>query len=192
MAQALPGAGRARRAEKPGHASGFTLLEIAVVLLLMGLIMTLALPYFGGVAQARLKSQARALAALADYMAVRAQTEKLVLRLTFDLDRDGYFTSCLDPYARAPVFRPCSGPGSSGKRLPPDLRIRDVSVAGVGTARRGAISTLFYPEGYTDATVVHLANQSGSTLTLCLSPFATGASIFGADLPAARALALAQ
>jgi len=43
-------------------APGFTLLEIAVVIFIMGLVMSIALPYFGGLTGARLKSEARRLA----------------------------------------------------------------------------------------------------------------------------------
>ena len=47
---------------------GFTLLELAVVIFIMGLMLTLALPYLGGFREAALKSQARRLAGRATYM----------------------------------------------------------------------------------------------------------------------------
>ena len=57
----LPGRASLLRTAAPG----FTLLEIAVVLFIMGLMMSIALPYFGGLTGARLKSQARRLAGCA-------------------------------------------------------------------------------------------------------------------------------
>ena len=69
---------------------GFTLLELAVVIFIMGLMLTLALPYLGGFREAALKSQARRLAGRATYMFDEATGHKLVLRLIFDIDNNGY------------------------------------------------------------------------------------------------------
>jgi len=84
---------------------GFTLLELAVVIFIMGLMLTLALPYLGGFRQAALKSQARRLAGRANYMFDEATGHKLVLKLIFDMDNNGYAVAQLDPYAVKPVFR---------------------------------------------------------------------------------------
>jgi prepilin-type N-terminal cleavage/methylation domain-containing protein len=48
--------------------AGFTLLELAVVLFIMGLILTVAMPYLGGLRSAQLKSEARRLASRANYL----------------------------------------------------------------------------------------------------------------------------
>ena len=45
--------------------------------------------------------------------------------------------------------------------LPPDVRLRDATVEGTGTVSRGTVSCIFYPEGYVDATVVHLRDAGG-------------------------------
>src|ERR1700757_2155072 len=74
----------------PSASPGFTLLELAVVIFIMGLMLTVALPYLGGFRQAQLKSQARRLAGRATYMFDEATGHKLVLRLIFDLDNNGY------------------------------------------------------------------------------------------------------
>src|SRR5258708_37703910 len=84
MARVRPGA--SMKSASPG----FTLLELAVVIFIMGLMLTLALPYLGGFRQAALKSQARRLAGRATYMFDEATGHKLVLRLIFDLDNNGY------------------------------------------------------------------------------------------------------
>ena len=57
------GARPTRSAEgHPNSAPGFTLLELAVVIFIMALMFTLAVPYTGGYRKARLKSEARRLA----------------------------------------------------------------------------------------------------------------------------------
>jgi general secretion pathway protein H len=189
-----PGAARAgnRRGKPAGGAPGFTLLEIAVVIFIMGLVMTLAIPYLGGFHGAELKSEARRLAGRANYLYDEASTQKVIYRMTFDLDHNGYYVTRLDPYAFQPKFAPYSGPWGNNVAMPPGLRLRDVSVEGIGGVKVGSISCLFYPDGYVDATVIHLASVSGQVLTLSFNPLTGSVGIVSGDVPSTTALAVAQ
>ena len=161
---------------------GFTLLELAVVIFIMGLMLTLAMPYLGGFRQAALKSQARRLAGRATYLFEEATGHKLVLRLIFDIDNNGYAVAQLDPYAVKPVFAPDNSMSGHPVMMPSAIRIRDVTVEGIGTLNRGTIATTFYPEGYVDATVVHLEDASGDVMTLELSPLTGQVAIINGDV----------
>lgn len=163
-------------------APGFTLLELAVVIFIIGLMLTLALPYLGGFRQAALKSQARRLAGRANYMFDEATGHKLVLRLIFDMDNNGYAVAQLDPYAVKPVFAPDTSMSGHPVRLPATIRIRDVTVEGIGTINKGTIASTFYPEGYVDATVVHLEDASGDVMTLEISPLTGQVAIVNGDV----------
>ncbi len=163
-------------------APGFTLLELAVVIFIMGLMLTLALPYLGGFRQAALRSQARRLAGRATFMFDEATGHKLVLRLIFDLDNNGYAAAQLDPYAVKPVFAPDTSMSGRPVMMPAAIRIRDVTVEGIGTVNRGVIATNFYPEGYVDATVVHLEDASGDVMTLEFSPLTGQVAIVSGDV----------
>lgn len=178
-----------RGAARAGGAPGFTLLEIAVVIFIMGLIMTLAIPYLGGFHGAQLKSEARRLAGRANYLYDEASTEKVIYRITFDLDHNGYYVTRMDPYGPVPKFLPYRGTWGDEVVMPPGLILRDVSVAGIGGAKAGSISCQFYPEGYVDATVIHLANVSGQVMTLSLNPLTGNVSIVSGDVPPVTALA---
>ena len=161
---------------------GFTLLELMVVIFIMGLMFTIALPYLGGFRQAALKSQARRLAGRATYMFDEATGHKLVLRLIFDMDNNGYAAAQLDPYAVKPVFAPDTTLSGKPVIMPAAIRIRDVTVEGIGTVNRGTIATNFYPEGYVDATVVHLEDASGDVMTLEFSPLTGQVAILSGDV----------
>ena len=163
-------------------APGFTLLELAVVIFIMGLMLTLALPYLGGFREAALKSQARRLAGRATYMFDEATGHKLVLRLIFDIDNNGYAAAQLDPFAVQPVFAPDNSLSGKPVILPAAIRIRDVTVEGVGTVNRGTVAVNFYPEGYVDATVVHLEDASGDVMTLEFSPLTGQVAIVAGDV----------
>jgi len=189
-----PGAARAepRRRTPAGGAPGFTLLEIAVVIFIMGLMMTLAIPYLGGFHGAQLKSEARRLAGRANYLYDEASTQQVIYRMTFDLDHNGYYVTRLDPYGPQPKFIPFSGLWGYQVVMPPGLKLRDVSVAGIGAAKVGSISCQFYPTGYVDATVIHLASVSGEVLTLSFNPLTGDVGIVNGDVPPVTALAMTQ
>jgi prepilin-type N-terminal cleavage/methylation domain-containing protein len=165
-----------------GAARGFTLLELAIVIFIMGLMLSLAMPYLGGFRQAALRSQARRLAGRASYMFDEATGHKMVLRLIFDLDNNGYAAAQLDPYAVQPAFAPDRGQGGKPVMMPEAIRIRDVTIEGVGTVNRGTVATNFYPEGYVDATVIHLEDASGDVMTLELSPLTGQVAIISGDV----------
>jgi prepilin-type N-terminal cleavage/methylation domain-containing protein len=179
-ATAAPDA-RERAARSSGR--GFTLLELAVVMFIMGLMLTIALPYLGGYRSAELKSESRRLAGRATYLYDLAAAQKVVYQLVFDLDANGYSVARLDPYqiqpsAPASTFVPDNGAGKAPILLGDVVRIRDVTVEGVGTYTRGHVACQFYPAGYVDATVIHLVDASGNVLTLEFTPL-TGQVVIG-------------
>jgi prepilin-type N-terminal cleavage/methylation domain-containing protein len=188
------GADRADLARRTpaGGAPGFTLLEIAVVIFIMGLVMTLAIPYLGGFHGAQLKSEARRLAGRANYLYDEASNQKVIYRMTFDLDHNGYYVTRMDPYGPDPKFIPYSGTWGDEVVMPAGLVLRDVSVEGIGGAKAGSISCQFYPEGYVDATVIHLASVAGEVLTLSFNPLTGNVGIVSGDVPPVAALANTQ
>ena len=161
---------------------GFTLIEIAVVLFLMGLMMLIAMPYVGGISSSELKSVSRRMAGRATYLYDEASARKLVIQLVFDMDHNGYFVMVADPYSLQPTFFPDRSPSGARVRLPDSVRIRDVTVEGIGTLSRGTIATMFYPEGYVDATLVHLIDQRGRIMTLRIDPLTGQVAIARGDL----------
>src|ERR1700751_2126639 len=89
----------------PRYSPAFTLLELAVVLFIMGLVMLIAMPYFGNLRRSQLKSEARRLASRTNYLYEEAGAQKVLIRLTFSLDANGYIVTRLDPFAATPHFQ---------------------------------------------------------------------------------------
>lgn len=158
----------------------------------MGLVMTLAMPYFGVLHNEDLKSEARRLAGRATYLYDEAMVQKVIYRITFDLDHNIYFVTRLDPYSPKPKFTPFAGLWGVQVAMPPGVKLRDVTVAGVGAANKGTISCEFYPQGYADATVIHMLSDKGKVLTISISPLTGSAAIQSGDVPPTTALAMAQ
>ena len=162
--------------------AGFTLIEIAVVLFLMALMALLIVPSTRTFHMSRLKHESRRLAGRAAFLYDQASAQKVVLRLTFNIDAQAYSVSRLDPHSAAPVFAPDLEAGAGPVKLPPDVRLRDVTVEGQGTVTRGTVDCNFYPEGYVDATVIHLADPAGSVFTLSFQPLTGRVSIARGDI----------
>lgn len=161
---------------------GFTLLELAVVLLIIGLILAIAMPYFGGFQGAELKSEARQLANRSHYLYEEAEAQKVLLRLNLDLNHSAYFVTRLDPFAAQPSFRPEKGPAGGRVTMPADIRLRDVWVEGGGLFRSGIARCQFYPNGIADAAVIHLFDRKGKVITIGIDPFDGGVAIIPGDL----------
>ncbi|HLH76357.1 MAG TPA: type II secretion system protein [Candidatus Binataceae bacterium] len=149
---------------------GFTLFEIAVVLFIIALMALLVMPSVGRFQMSRLKEEARRLAGRSQFLFDQAATQKLVLRLTFNLDANTYSVTRLDPHSPNPTFVPDLDPGMGPVQLPKNVRMRDVTVQDIGTVSRGTIACNYYPEGYVDATIVHLADPAGRVYTLVFAP----------------------
>ncbi|HVA79944.1 MAG TPA: prepilin-type N-terminal cleavage/methylation domain-containing protein [Candidatus Binataceae bacterium] len=171
-----------------GAQDGFTLLELAIVLFIMALMFTIAMPYMGSYREAQLKSEARRMAGRASYLYDEAATQKVVLRMIFDLDHQHYAVARLDPYSPNPQFVADHSMAGRMIVMPPAVGIRDVTVADVGTFKRGIVACQFYPEGYVDATLVHLEDLSGDVMTLFFNPLTGQVTIVEGDQTLAQVM----
>jgi len=150
--------------------SGFTLLELALVVLLISLFTLLAVPLFSGPADAALASSARRLAGTARQLYNEAALSGRECRLVFNLDNGTYTARILGSDGE---LRPLPGlPAEAALRS--GARFADIAVAGRGLTTHGEVTTEFTPAGWLPETVIHL--QDGKrTLTLRLLSF-TGTS----------------
>ncbi|MEW6427401.1 MAG: hypothetical protein AB1568_05130 [Thermodesulfobacteriota bacterium] len=151
---------------------GGTLVELAMVLVVIGLLMTLVLPLFARVGDADLRAAGRRLAGTVKYLYNEAALEKCLYRLTFDLDHATYRA---DRQLPGGEWRPLPGRGGQ-TRLPDAVAIAAMVVKGRGTFTSGSVSLRIYPMGWLDEAVLHL-RQGGYRQTLRLAPL-TGTTEF--------------
>jgi prepilin-type N-terminal cleavage/methylation domain-containing protein len=169
-----------------GKLAGFTLLELAVVLLIIGLVMAIAMPRFAAFQSAELRSESHRLATRSHYLYEEASAQKVLLRLNLDLNRSTYFVTRLDPLSAQPIFAAERGPAGGVVAMPADVRLRDVWIEGAGLFRRGIVGCEFYPSGSSDAALIHLVDRNGDVMTVGIDPFSGTAAIFPGDIsPAA-------
>lgn len=145
---------------------GFTLIELTVVTIIMGIMIALAFPSFSGVfARTGLKSAVRELSALLFYARRAAIMERLNYRVFYDLDQGRYwFEVEKDPFSPGQYSRI---PTSFGKirSLPKGIVIKNITTFR-GCKETGQEHTTFYPNGRTEGAILHLQNKNLEIFTI--------------------------
>ena len=149
------------------HRPGYSLAELAVVLVLIGIILSVVLPRFSFVGdQEKLKNACRSLAFLAREGQVQAATHSRAYYLCLDLDGARVWLSATPP------DRDHDGDRVSREVfLPSGLRFKDVEHPGRGMVREGRVAFAYWPRGGSEPGTVHLISEDGSQMTLFLMPY---------------------
>ena len=158
--------------------NGFTLLELSLVLFIIGLLVTVIVPRLGDLSGTRLESSARRLAALVRYLNGEAAFSSQLYRLNYDLDKRLYWVSVLAASRDATEFIPDDSPLARPVQLPPSITFVDVHVPSAGRVRTGQVYTHFYPQGYTDPTVIHLRDQHSRIVTVTIPPLPAEVGVY--------------
>jgi prepilin-type N-terminal cleavage/methylation domain-containing protein len=148
--------------------SGFTLIELSIVILIIAIIANFSLPRLRSLTGAELSAATRRLAQMTGYLYDEAGLRGTVLTLTFDLDRQEYWVTHPEEDTGLPVED--TDLLARRVQLPPDVRIADVEVPGAGKISQGVVPTRFYPEGYADRSLIHLADADGHAYTVRVDP----------------------
>jgi len=148
-----------RRAVGRGNA-GFTLIEVGVVILILGIIASFVVPNFQNSSHAKLVSHIRRLAV--SFRAVRAQAilDGRTYRLVYDLSEHKYWSAIADEREGEEISLQNNGPLAREVTLPEPIGFLDVVLPlTAGKLYEGVGWTQFYPDGYVDLTVIHLGNE---------------------------------
>ena len=162
-----------------GPSRGFTLIELALVLVIFGILLSFAAPRLLSIGEARLDASARRLASTITYLYDESALRGRVYRLRFDLDAGRYDVAVETADERAggvdgfvdawdPVVRPTV--------LPDEVSFDEVLLPG-GRVDFGTVDILFQPEGDTGAFAVRLAGSSGRRLAVRAEPVTTNVDI---------------
>ena len=158
---------------------GFTLLELSLVLFIIGLLVVVTVPRFVDLGETRLESSARRLASLVRYLNGEAAFSSQLYRLNYDLDKRVYWVSVLAANQNAPEFIADTSSLARPVQLPSGIIFVDVHVPSVGRVSTGQVYTHFYPQGYTDPTVIHLRDQHSRVVTITIPPLPAQVGIYG-------------
>lgn len=137
---------------------GFTLIELSLVLLIIGVMLTLAVPRLGLIGEARLDAAAAKLAATLSYLHDESALRGRIYRVRFDLDRESWTVEAQAPYGEGDVrdgFVAVWDPFAEPTQYQDGLQVTTVATAS-SRAASGTADIFFMPE----------AGPAGVTVTL--------------------------
>ena len=145
---------------------GYTLIELALVVLLIGLMLFIAAPRIRDtLANDSLREAVRKIAGAGRELRAEAVRQQVDHVLHLDLNGRAYWTCTADMTPEKQYER-----RKDAVRLPDDVRIVDISVAGREKKSDGEATVTFFKQGYTQPVVIHLA-RGDRFFTLFFSPF---------------------
>ena len=151
----------------PAGRPGFTLAEIAVVLLLLGILLSVVLPRFDGVSESeKLRTATRRLAGLVVESHSDAATNSRPYFLCLDLDQQTAWLSTVRPGLDGDA-------GLEGDiyRLPDGVRLKDVIHPTEGVVKTGRASFGYWAQGGNEPGALHLITDGGEEMTIFLRPY---------------------
>jgi len=159
--------GISNRENPPVRQAGFTYLELAIVMLILGVVAAWAFPTIQNVGSSDLRLSARHLVRTVYFLADRAAATKKIYRLNYDLDRREYWVAVQSGKGE---FTPLDTAVVKRTKLPEIVRFTDVNTLHQGKVTLGVAYTDFYPVGRVDKTTVHLTDEHKDDLTLVVNP----------------------
>jgi general secretion pathway protein H len=150
------------------QSKGFTLIELTVVIVILGVMLTLIIPRLGELGEANLKQSARHLTSTIRFLRDQSQAKKETYRLRFDITEGRYWTD-VNTYnlidMTAEYKRYSSEMGTEGS-LSGETTFRDVKVA----SHPDDSYIEFSPEGWVERALIHLRDGEGRDFTLVVNP----------------------
>jgi prepilin-type N-terminal cleavage/methylation domain-containing protein len=160
-----------------GRASGFTLLELTLVLALAGLLITFVVPRIGLIGSAALDTSTRQLATRLRYLREEAARRSTWVRVVFDPSDRSYQAEVLVQTSSGPQFVSDPSPLYRRVRLPDPIGL-DVSGPGRIATGDGRPAAILHPDGYADPVVIHLDDGAGREQSVVVEAIAFRPTIF--------------
>lgn len=156
------------------QSKGFTLIELAVVIAVLGIMITLVIPAFGELTGANLKRSARHLTSVTRFLRDEAEAKKAVYRLRFDIQNGQYWAEVLQQTSdQTREFSRLASAISTEGELAGETTFKDVKVAG----HPDDPSILFTPDGWVEKAFIHLRDGNGKEHTLIVHPLTGGTEL---------------
>ena len=153
---------------------GFTLIELAMVILVIGIVGALAVPRIAGVLERQqMRQTINVMRGIVRYLQARAALTKRVYRLVFDLDRQ-VLSIC---YLTADGCQPEQTRELRDYVLPAAVHILDVVSPQGEKIREGAAMTHFHPTGLAEPSTIHLEGDNKQWATVMIEPLAGGVRV---------------
>jgi prepilin-type N-terminal cleavage/methylation domain-containing protein len=155
---------------QPLGPSGFTLIELSIVVLVLAVAASFVIPRLRETDSAALASSAARLATTARLLYEEAAFRQTPMRLNLDLDKQAYWVTVFRDDPETPEFVPDATLLTRPVALPDAVAFADVVLPAFGTVKEGVVFAQFFPEGWADPLLVHLMNRRSEYATMAIEP----------------------
>jgi general secretion pathway protein H len=149
------------------YRDGFTLIELAVVIVILGVMIALVAPRLADIGEANLKRSARHLTGMIRFLHEESQAKKTIYRLSFDIQEGHYWAEALTTTSdNTAEFKRMQSVIAGEGSLSGQTTFRDV-IAG---SHREEPYLLFTPDGWVENAAIHLRDAEDRDFTLLVKP----------------------
>lgn len=152
---------------------GYTLIELTVVVILIGVFLSLAVPRVrSSLLTDSLKSSTRRLISVINNLRGESVREYRSGFLFIDLDANMYWVSSPDMTEEERITA-----REDALSLPAGVKFQDVWLRGEGKKVMGEVVIRYNRKGYVQQTAIHLSSQGERAITLLVGPFMPGVKV---------------
>lgn len=163
----LPSSIRTSIDEGKEKAAGFTLIELTIIIVILGVMLSLIIPRLGEIGEANLKRSARHITGMIRFLRDESQAKKAVYRLRFDIQEGRYWGEVMTRTSDDAVeFKRFSSEMGSEGSLSGQTTFRDIKVA----SHPDDPYVEFTPDGWVESAIIHLRDGDGRDFTLLVNP----------------------
>jgi general secretion pathway protein H len=153
--------------------NGYTLIELAVVVFLLGLMVYISVPRIRDtLIKDEVKSTVRRLIGVVRELRAAAVREQVDYVLHLDLYKNAFWTYSVDMTPEKRDERKINA-----FNFPEGVKIADVSQLGLEKKADGEVDIKFFKQGYGQPTIIHLA-RADQYFTIVLSPFLNNINVY--------------
>ena len=143
---------------------GYTLIELSLIILLIGIILVFVLPKLDTVGDAKLRTTARQLAGKIQSLYDESVLKKTPYQIVFDITNRTYSFSQISDEESSVITDSAQETG-----LPDSVYIKDIVMETDGKITEGKVVIRFYPDGYVEKNTIHLSDGK-KDFTLVTTP----------------------
>lgn len=150
-----------------GRSQGFTLVELVLVMLVIGIIAAITVPRASGLLDRQnMRRSINVVRGTARYLQARAALTKRTYRLTLDLEKQT-MSAC---YLTEDTCKKENNRVLRDYTFPNQVEILDVVGANGEKIQEGEAATHFHPSGIAEASLIHLSGADAERMTLIIEP----------------------